>query len=90
MKLRDVERGEVVELRLDFGAVLDRVAHRDEDVLDALAQKRYRVQVAAARTTTGQRHVNALALSLQEADANLESSLRCVKALNDVIVKSLN
>src|SRR5437763_11329270 len=66
VQFRYVERGEVVELRLDFWAVLDRVAHRDEDVFDALAQKRYRVQVAAPRTTTGQRHVNALALDAEK------------------------
>src|ERR1700749_3721278 len=65
VQLGEVERGEVVEASLDFRAVFDRVAHRDEDVFDALAQERYRVKVAATLAASGQRHVKALALGLE-------------------------
>jgi hypothetical protein len=72
MVLRDVQRGEVVEVRLDLAAVFDDVAERDEDVFDALAQNRDRVTVAVRRTAAGQRHVDALARRALLFDVILE------------------
>src|SRR4051812_28729174 len=72
MQLRDVERREVVEVGLDFGAVIHRVAHRDEDVLDALSQESYRVEVAAPRPSSGQSNVEPLVLGLERVDAARE------------------
>src|SRR5215470_11342273 len=57
---RDVQRVEVVEVGLDLRAVLDLVAHRDEDVFDLLPQQRDRMKVAPPYAASGQRYVNAL------------------------------
>src|SRR5205085_3584226 len=90
VKLRDVERREVVEVRLDLWAVLDGIAHRDEDVLDALAQERYRVEMPTARASSGQRHVKALALLFQQADMNEKRAFCLVQPVNDGVVKFLH
>src|SRR5262249_55018828 len=39
------------------GAVLDRVAHRDEDVFDLLSEQRYRMKMTLSRTRTRERDV---------------------------------
>ena len=49
MVLRRVERGEVVEVVLDLGAVGDVEAERAEERLDALQRARDRMQRAACR-----------------------------------------
>jgi hypothetical protein len=68
VQLRDVERGEVVEVVLDLGAVLHGVAHRDEDVFEPLPDDGDGVEVPGARPPPGQRHVHALALGLERGD----------------------
>src|ERR1044072_2258690 len=90
MQLGDVERGEVVEVCLDLRPVLDRVAHRDEDVLDALAQERNRVQVPAPWPAAGQRHIHALTLDFQQADVLLKSGLHGVELFGNLVVECLD
>src|SRR5262249_56777555 len=54
---RDVERLEVVVLRLDLGPLLDREAEAVEEVDDLALDARDRVQAAARQATTRKRHV---------------------------------
>ena len=58
MVVRNVQRGEVIKRRFNFGAVFDLVTHRNKDVFDALAQERDRMQMSGGKTASGQRYVN--------------------------------
>src|SRR4030095_12807569 len=57
MVLRHAERGEIVEVVLDLGAVGDREAERAEQRLDTFERPRDRMQVAAPGAAAGQRPV---------------------------------
>jgi hypothetical protein len=61
MVLRVVQRGKVVPVGLDLGAVGDVEADRAENLLDALPGTADRVQTAAAAAAPGQRDVERLA-----------------------------
>ena len=57
VRLGLVERVEVVPDRLDFAAVVDHVAHPEEDVLDAASQLRDQVEAPARHRLARQRRV---------------------------------
>src|SRR5437868_4668552 len=61
MRGRDVQGVEVVKGGLDFRAVLDRVAHRNEYIFDTLTNKRDRVKVSSRGPGSGQSHIYAFA-----------------------------
>ena len=66
VRLRLVERVEVVPDGLDLTAVVDLVAHAEEDVLDPAAQLRDQVQAARAERLAGQRRVERLPSSVAD------------------------
>ena len=83
---RVVERREVVVVVLDLGALEDREAEPDEDVLHAPADLRDEVQVAGReRRVTGQRHVDAV---LREAPVEL-GRLELLGALGELALERL-
>jgi hypothetical protein len=71
----EVERVEVVPLRLDLGALRDLVAHADEQVTDAFHQRRQGMPGAACAPIGRQRHVDRL---LGEHPLRRLGSERCV------------
>src|SRR5215813_7775120 len=82
MILRNVERGEVVEVCFDLAAVFDDVTERHEDIFDSLAQDRDRVAMAVRRTPAGQRHVDAFARRAFGFDVLLEILLGLLDGLH--------
>ena len=62
MVLRQVQRLEVVVVLLNLRAFLDREAHAEKDVLDALERQRQRMQVAERLLAARQRDIDLLAL----------------------------
>ena len=65
MALGDIQRVEIVIIRLDFAVVLDRIAHRDENVFDLLPQYRDRMQMPCSRTAAGKCYIEAFAFDLR-------------------------
>src|SRR5574340_767862 len=57
MVLRDVQRGEVVEIAFDLRAGRDGKTQRMEQLLDALQRARHRMQAARAQAAPGQGHI---------------------------------
>src|SRR5262245_24174973 len=58
MTRRKVERLEVIERVFDFRSVLDRVAHRNENIFDFLTDDRERMAMPQASAAAGQADVN--------------------------------
>src|SRR5690606_3606440 len=59
--LGDIQRVEIVMVRLDLAVVLNGIAHRHKDVLDLLPEQGDRVQVTGPRTASGYGDVKAVA-----------------------------
>src|SRR5687768_12609516 len=64
MAFGNIQSVEIVIIRLDLAVVLDRVAHRHENVLDLLPQDRDRMQMPRPRPSARDRYIKPLSLSL--------------------------
>ena len=68
MTLGNIQRVKVVIIRLDLAVVLDRVAHRDKNVLDLLPQDRDHVQMACSRPAAGNSDIDRFAFVFERRD----------------------
>ena len=85
----DVERLEVVVVKLDLGTVEHRVAHRDEDLLDLAAHLRQGVERAPHLRCSGQGGVEAFALALGGEPRFLEGSAARLDRRLDLLLEQV-
>src|SRR5258708_19425105 len=90
MALRNVERVEIVKVSFDLAIVFNGIAKRNEDVFDALPHQSDRVQVARARTATGDGYVQAFAFGARSFDAVFQESFGFLECLNNSAFGLLN
>src|SRR5688572_7010264 len=64
MALGDIQGIEIVIVVFDLAVVLDRIAHRNENVFDLLTYDRAWMEMSGARPAAGNRDVKPLALGL--------------------------
>src|ERR1041385_6678413 len=83
MVFRNVERGEVIEIRLDLAVVFNHVAERDEDVFETFAQQRDRMPVTETRPSSRQSDVETLARRAFVLNVVFETLLRLVQRLDE-------
>jgi hypothetical protein len=82
-----VQRGEIVPVGLDLGAVGDFEADRAEQALDALERARHRMQATARFAATGQRDIQRLGGQLRASSAALRiASRRSLSAALDAVL----
>src|SRR5256885_13646139 len=62
--LRNIKSVEIIEVSLNFPAILNRIPKRDENVFNSFSEYRNRMKVSAARTPARERYVDGFALSL--------------------------
>ena len=85
---RHVEGLEVVVVVLDLGAVVDLVAHGQEDVLELLPRAGERMQPADGAGAAGEGDVDALAGEALVAHAALQPDARFLEACLDVLLEA--
>ncbi len=90
MAIGNVQGVEIVIVGLDLAVVFDRVAHRNENVLDLLPQDRDRVQMTGPRTPARNGNIEAFALDLQFIDSFGQASFTGFQCRNDVALKGLD
>ena len=73
MSLRNIQSVEIVIIGLDLAVILDRVTHRNENVLDLLPQNRDRMQMPGSRTAAGKCYVQPFAFRLRVRNRDVES-----------------
>ena len=79
MVVRDVQRGEVVEIMLDLGAGRDGEAQRVEQLFDTLQRQRDRMQAANIGATTGQGDIQRFGSELERQLALLQGVTACLQ-----------
>src|SRR6185503_12082218 len=82
MVFRNVERAEVVEVSLDLAIIFNRIAERDENVFQLLAQERDRMAMSEPRPAARQSDVDTLARSAFVLDIVFKTLLRLIQRLD--------
>jgi hypothetical protein len=72
MTFRNIQRVEVVKVSFDLAVVFDDIAHRNKDVVNALAHQSDGMKMSGPRPAAGDRHIDTVAFGAGGFDNRLQ------------------
>ena len=89
MTFRNIQRVEVIEVGFDLAIIFDGVTERDENIFDALAHQRDRMQVTRTRTTTGHGHINRFTRNACAQDKGPQPEISIIYSMGNILLELL-